>query len=200
MLSQTEVIATQIAIVHKLHISLCELQVGPAVSVYSNEAREGGLGVSLLERLLDLYKKKYDNKQLNYHRRSLLTNYRCHPSILMLASSLFYDCTLLSRSKSQPHPCAPYPIVFQCSSFQQDQLRVSDAYNEHEAKLLMSKLVEFIDSWPQIASRDKKPVHWSKVHIAVLAGTAQQVIKIISTCVVVILQYCIQRVAQHGVI
>ena len=144
------------------------LQVGPAVSVYCDLARENGLGVSMLERLLNLYQDEYkDKKQLNFHRHSLLTNYRCHPSILMLASSLFYECTLLSRSTSKTHPLAPYPIVFHCSSVQHDRLKVSEASNGREAELLVDKVAEFIEAWPLT-----EPGH---PDIAILAGTARQV-------------------------
>ena len=130
-------------------------------------ARENGLGASLLERLLGLYIREYsDYKSLNYHRHSLLTNYRCHPSILMLASSLFYECTLLGRSASKVHPKAPFPLVFECSSLKQGSYKVSSADNRREAEILVRKALEFVKTWPQV--RDKP-------RIAILAGSGRQV-------------------------
>jgi len=138
------------------------------VSVFSSVARENGLGVSLMERLLQVYESGYDKKQLNYHRHSLLTNYRCHTSILMLASSLFYEFTLLSRSNSKAHPKAPFPLVFQCSSIEQDKQGDSSAENENEARILLEKVLEFLKSWPV-------PEKGSAPNVAVLAGTGDQV-------------------------
>ena len=136
-------------------------------------ARGSGLGESLLERLLSLYTvtREYrdsDNKLLNFHRHSLLTNYRCHPSILMLASSLFYECTLLGRSESKVHPKAPFPLVFECSSIKQGSYKVSSADNRREAEILVRKALEFVTTWPQVRSRVKP-------RIAILAGSGRQV-------------------------
>lgn len=136
--------------------------------MFSDVARENGLGVSLLERLLTLYNKEYDKKSLNYHRRSLLTNYRCHPSILMLASSLFYECTLLGRSESKAHPNAPYPLVFECSSLTQGSYEVSSTDNTREAEILVRKALEFVRTWPKVRTRDRP-------RVAILAGSGRQV-------------------------
>ena len=50
-----------------------------------------GLSISLLERLMETYKGK---KSFESAKAVLLTNYRSHPGVLRLPSSLFYDNTL----------------------------------------------------------------------------------------------------------
>ena len=131
----------------------------------SETARKNGLGESILERLFSHYKAKRNLSLVNTHTSTLLTNYRCHPSILMLASSLFYECTLLSQTKRETHPKAPYPLVFACTSVHQNSYSDCDPENEEEAKLLIKKVVEFIRTWPNA----------NKEQIGVLASTKQQV-------------------------
>lgn len=152
------------------NLTLSLSKVGPSVAVYNNMARENGLGVSLLERLLNLYERKFSKPLLGYHRHSLLTNYRCHPSILMLASSLFYECTLLGRSDSKAHPNAPFPLVFECSSLKQGDYQVSFTINKREAEILVRKALEFVKTWPKVSTTDKP-------RIAILAGSGRQVRK-----------------------
>jgi len=138
------------------------------VAVYNKVARENGLGTSLIERLFTHYNSF--KKAATSHAITLLTNYRCHPSILMLASSLFYECTLLSRSMSRTHPRAPFPIVFTCTSISQNLMEFINlsAENEREAELLIMKLLEFVKDWPQ--RRDgEMPT------IGLLASSRQQV-------------------------
>ena len=123
--------------------------------VLSKAARENGFGTSLIERLFLHYKKhRVDEKFVS----TLLANYRSHPSILMLASTLLYKCRLLSRSTSEAHPLAPYPVIFACSSLQQDEFRNRPAVNEDEAKIVVKKALEFIESWPSNQSGEKPVV------------------------------------------
>ena len=140
-------------------------QVGPQVRVLSERARENGLGESLLERLFSHYKAIKHASMTETHTSSLLTNYRCHPSILMLASSLFYECTLLSQNKREAHPKAPYPLVFVCTSVRQDGFSNCSPENEEEAQLLITKMIEYIQTWH---STPTEP-------IGLLASTKQQV-------------------------
>ena len=143
------------------------MQVGPKVAVLSDIARENGLGDSILERLFTRYKTF--KKASTSHAATLLTNYRCHPSILMLASSLFYECTLLSRSKSRAHPKAPFPLVFACTSFSQEGFSNLPAENEREAEMIVRKMLEFVKEWPQ-KREEENP------RIGLLASSRQQVI------------------------
>ena len=141
-------------------------QVGPKVAVLSDIARENGLGDSILERLFTRYKTF--RKASTSHAATLLTNYRCHPSILMLASSLFYECTLLSRSKNMAHPKAPFPLVFACTSFSQDGFSNLPAENEREAEMLVKKMLEFVRQWPTWPNQPK-------LVVGLLASSKQQV-------------------------
>ena len=141
------------------------VQVGPKVVVLSDLAQQYELGDSLMERLFDHYKYT-SNKCLKNHTASLLTNYRCHSSILTLTSSLFYEHTLLSRSSSETHPLAPYPLVFTCSSIDNTSLKNLPADNQHEAKVLVEKMLKFVHKWPRT-----KP----KSVVGLLASTREQV-------------------------
>ena len=132
--------------------------MGPQVRVLSEKARNNGLGESLLERI-------YNATDNSLTSSTLLTNYRCHPSILMLASSLFYECTLISESRREAHPKAPYPLMFACTSLRQGNFRNCKPESEEEAKLLISKMLEYIQSWPTPPSEP----------IGLLASTKQQV-------------------------
>ena len=145
------------------HGRLCIAQVGPNVAVINKLAREAGLGTSLLERLFSVYE---GTKLEKSHVSTLLTNYRCHPSILMLASSLFYECTLLSRSDSKSLPGAPFPIVFECSSVA-SQFSNAPADDVEEATILVSRMLDFIlNDWP----RSEK-----QTSVGLLASTRKQV-------------------------
>ena len=83
----------------------------------------------------------------------------------MLASSLFYECSLISQANRETHPNAPYPLVFSCISVQQTEFINSPAENEEEAKLLLNKMVEYIQTWK----------HTPQEPIGLLASTKQQV-------------------------
>ena len=148
-------------------------QSGPRVAVLSQLAREKELGDSLLERLFKSYESTHQESIIKTHTASLLTNYRCHSSILTLTSSLFYEYTLLSRSESQTHPLAPYPLVFTCSSIDR-KFKSLPAEDQKEAEVLIEKMHEFVSSWPRNAY---KPT------VGLLASTRKQVFKsIIMVC------------------
>ena len=139
-------------------------QVGPKVAVYNKTAQEEGLGTSLLERLFSLYK---GTKAERSHVSTLLTNYRCHPSILMLASSLFYECTLLSRSDSRALPTTPFPVVFECSSVDKNNFAKAPAEDKKEGLTLIGRMMDFIQNdWPRSAKQ---------MSVGLLASTRKQV-------------------------
>ena len=158
------------------------MQVGPRVRVLSERARDNGLGDSLLERLYSHYKEVNRGSLIKSHTSTLLTNYRCHPSILMLASSLFYECTLISQAERETHPKAPYPLVFTCTCVKQSEFNNCSAENEEEAKLLLTKMIEYIQTWE----------HTPKEPIGLLASTKQQVRHTLCSKLHVVTQwYCI---------
>ena len=137
----------------------------------SELAQEHELGNSLLERLFTHYKAAHPTSRvLQNHTASLLTNYRCHSSILTFTSSLFYEHTLLSRSKSETHPLAPYPLIFTCSSIDKQNLKSLQAENIHEAKVLVENALAFIRSWPASTKGSE-----DKPKVGLLASTREQV-------------------------
>ena len=106
------------------------------------DAREYGLKVSLLERLLSLYEKIGDKATI--FLANLHTNFRCHVDILSFASKLFYASNVkpsIECKKIKSHKEFPFPLVFVCSSKEEINNFESNV-NEHEANLLMSKLKE----------------------------------------------------------
>ena len=132
----------------------------------SGLAEKHNLGVSLLERLFNLYQSKRWTGCMKNHTASLLTNYRCHPSILAFTSSLFYQHTLLSRSKSETHPLAPYPLVFTCSSIDKKTCNLP-AEDLHEARVLVEEVERFVNKWP--------PKTQQKQNLGILASSRKQV-------------------------
>ena len=132
----------------------------------SGLAEKHNLGVSLLERLFNLYQSKRWTGCMKNHTASLLTNYRCHPSILAFTSSLFYQHTLLSRSKSETHPLAPYPLVFTCSSIDKKTCNLP-AEDLHEARVLIEEVKRFVSKWP--------PKTQQTQNLGILASSRKQV-------------------------
>ena len=105
-----------------------------------DKPNELGLGTSLLERLQNDYKKAGGNhKDYIAHLR---TNHRCHEDVLELPSQLFYNSSLLSRSTAGTFPCAPYPLVFVCSSVADPQPDEEDI-SEDEAEILIGLFRQF---------------------------------------------------------
>ncbi|CAN0896914.1 Probable RNA helicase SDE3 [Linum grandiflorum] len=94
------------------------LQLGPVI--YSREAESYGLRKSYLERLFE--SEAYFSADENYVTK-LVRNYRCHPEILHLPSTLFYNAELLACKESNETsssvlkqlnfiPGNDFPIIF----------------------------------------------------------------------------------------
>ena len=118
-----------------------------------------------MERLFNLYKSNRSGVCLKNHTASLLTNYRCHSSILAFTSSLFYQHTLLSRSSSETHPLAPYPLIFTCTSIDKNTKNLP-AEDVHEVGVLVEKVQWFVSQWPHSNT---------KQNVGVLASSRKQV-------------------------
>jgi exoribonuclease R len=124
------------------------LQTGPEDEVNDSTAKKNGLCISLLQRLHRMYCHSENGLFEEKCMKSLLTNYRCHEAILRLPSNLFYDCSLLTRSEqSDPHPKAPYPLVFVCSSLNEHDTCLSGS-SESEAKIVVKYTEELLQEWP----------------------------------------------------
>jgi hypothetical protein len=133
------------------HILLAgdHLQSGPQDDTRDVHARVKGLSTSLLQRLHRLYYHSTDDSVLkNKFMATLLTNYRSHEAILRLPSNLFYECSLLTRSKdSSPHPDAPYPLMFVCTSLERAQSN-RNSWNEAEVKTILEVAEKYLKTWP----------------------------------------------------
>ena len=71
----------------------------------------------------------------------LLTNYRCHDTILRLPSVLFFESTLQARSTSQLHPSCISALEFVCSSFDQSKLCNCPDYDDNERDILLEQVL-----------------------------------------------------------
>ncbi len=129
-------------------------QVGPAVLVLGDEARENGLKTSLLERLYERYRTSQVALQ---SCAKLLTNYRCHSRILDLSSRLFYESSLKCHvPDSIAHPSARYPLQFICLSDTEAPVVIP---NELELKVLIEQVAQCFRHWPVLwKEKDLKKV------------------------------------------
>ncbi len=120
------------------------VQVGPALLVLGEEARENGLKYSLLERLLKLYKSQNLADFAKYHMFDLNVNYRCHANIMNIPNKLFYSSKIIPMPvDALSHPRAPFPLIFVCSSLSHE------AEPWLEARVLLDILEDMvIRSWP----------------------------------------------------
>ena len=117
--------------------------------VLGSKARDNGLDKSLLERLLLHYQGMGDIA--SNHHITLVTNYRCHPDILELSGSLFYETPLKPPEDKAPpklHPDYSTSFVFVCSSYCEKVEETNKNTNEEEAIIILDKLKELSEKWP----------------------------------------------------
>ena len=113
-----------------------------------------GLGNSLLSRLLHEYRGfggLADSYQI-----TLVTNFRCDPAIMELTSKLFYESSLKCSEHLAitPHPSAPYPLVFVCSSIDDTTCCAESATNVTEARVVLNLVKKYVTSWPDGWEKD----------------------------------------------
>ena len=70
----------------------------------------------------------------------LLTNYRCHDSILRLPSNLFFHSTLQVRTNSELHPKTSSALHFVCTSMKSMVASKEDC-SEEEASITLQQVV-----------------------------------------------------------
>ena len=70
----------------------------------------------------------------------LLTNYRCHDSILRLPSNLFFKSTLQVRTNSKLHPKTASALEFVCTSIDSTITTSSQDYSEEEARTTLEQV------------------------------------------------------------
>ena len=128
--------------------------MGPALLVLGDLPKKNGLNVSLLQRL----EKQYSLCGGQQSIATLSTNYRCHPEILNLVGKLFYNSSIKWNDYETPpvtHRRFPYPLVFVCSSLDEDVISSSDC-TEHEADVIVQKTLEVAKGCP--SSWSKQPM------------------------------------------
>ena len=149
------------------YFDVYNMQVGPRLLVLGDKAQNNGLGISLLERLHDLYSKV---PLSSTHSVTLLTNYRCHSGILMLPSSLYYESTVLCKvPEDEAHHLSPFPLNFVCSDVSDDN-KPTPGTNEVEADVLIKEVQKYCNSWPK---------HWGKKDLktfCIISPSADQVV------------------------
>lgn len=148
------------------------MQLGPVI--YSKDAENYGLGKSYLKRLFEF--KFYDQSDQNYVIK-LVKNYRCHPAILHLPSTLFYqgeliackdDETRFSAASEDLLPNKDFPVLFfGIQGFDEREGSNPSWFNRIEA----SKTVEIIRNLTETKGL-------SDEDIGVIAPYRQQVLKI----------------------
>ena len=90
-------------------------------------------------------------------------------AILRLPSNLFYDCCLLTRSRdSDPHPKAPYPLVFVCSSMEEAHTN-KNAWDTEEAQKVLQFASHYLHTWPKSWGK------FAESEVCILASSHQQV-------------------------
>ena len=137
-----------------------------------SDPQQYGLNRSLLERLYTLYDHQQPSTIEN-HRVTLITNYRCHRSLLALPSYLFYNSALITNNMAEKqallHPDTTFALQFICSSLDKDIFKVEKSTNENEADLLLDAAAEYVRNWPS---------EWGKKDLSkvcLMATTANQV-------------------------
>ena len=70
----------------------------------------------------------------------LLTNYRCHDSILRLPSNLFFESTLKVRTDSKLHPKTSSALEFVCTSMDNSVVISTKDYSEEEATITLEQV------------------------------------------------------------
>ena len=78
---------------------------------------------------------------LDIHIALLLTNYRCHDSILRLPSNLFFKSTLQVRTHSKLHPKTSSALEFICTSMDSSKVVSVEDTNEEEAMIILEQVI-----------------------------------------------------------
>jgi helicase MOV-10 len=150
------------------------MQLGPVI--FSRDAESYGLGKSYLERLFEC--ESYDSGDENYVTK-LIRNYRCHPEILHLPSTLFYEGELIACKESNDDstslmtltnllPGKNFPVLFfGIQGCDEREANNPSWFNRIEA----SKVVEIVK---KLATRG----NLSDSDIGVITPYRQQVLKL----------------------
>ncbi|XP_003424340.1 probable helicase with zinc finger domain [Nasonia vitripennis] len=142
-----------------------QMQLAP--EVYSDLARERGLGTSLLERIHLTYEPKHPC------RIQLCRNYRAHASIVKLTSDLFYQGKIESGATLPRHPVLAPLTFYACEGMVMQGSNSTGYYNNDEAYQIAERVTELRRHWP---TEQWGP--YGEGSIGVLAHYAEQVLRI----------------------
>ena len=89
------------------------------------------------------------------HRATLITNYRCHRSLLALPSYLFYNSALITNNEPEKqthlHPDTTFSLRFICSSLQEEFKNIDEVQqgtNVKEINFLLHAATKYVQNWP----------------------------------------------------
>ena len=145
--------------------------------------------MSLLERLHGVYKKTGLADASANHCATLLTNYRCHPTILSLPSYLFYDSMLFTSATAttlRPPASLGYPFHFICTNLSEEY----EVRNSTEVDLLLKEVKKYLNHEEQ--PREERNLK----DICIIASTPNQVLLNISDFIVLIINTAEVNVSQ----
>ena len=117
--------------------------------VLGDKAQENGLAVSLLERLVLLYRSM--GQCAEHYMVNLVNNYRCHEEIIKFSGNLFYDSQPQLPENHDPpltHPLYPYPLYFICSSVGESTSEINSFTNKKEVMIIIEEIQKIASSWP----------------------------------------------------
>ena len=116
--------------------------------VLGEKARKYGLATSLLERLLCTYRSMNALPDFKKMISVLDRCHRCHKDILNLSARLFYK-TDLQTPENEPslnHPKYQYPLLFVCSSINEEE-KSKTTKNYEEAKVVLEYAESIAANW-----------------------------------------------------
>ena len=123
---------------------------------------------------------------------SLLTNYRCHKEIVHFSSNLFYEESLQCQVPDRvTHPAAPFPLLFVCSSVDENVQLINDNKNEHEARIVLEQVAKFVRNWP--VEWDEKDLN----KMCIVTNTRSQVSVFTKQIIHTIIHYWFTHIADH---
>ncbi|XP_012268061.2 probable helicase with zinc finger domain [Athalia rosae] len=117
-----------------------QMQLAP--ELYSDLASERGLGLSLLERICNLYPPLFPCKIL------LCQNYRAHSTIIGLTSELFYSGQVVGCGKHLAHPIFTPLTFFSVQGQDVQGMHSTGFYNDAEAFEVTDRIAELKSRWP----------------------------------------------------